>query len=173
MKNIKTAISSKFVYLILFLSICFVNSAHAQLTYLGEWQTKYASSNSDDASCQLCHQSVTGGDGWNEYGWAVRTEFLSNGGVILNAFNAVEGDDSDGDPTNATNLYEITSSTQPGWTDDSFNTIFFKNGTMVEQTPPVLTTALDPQIPTNPDIGVSPGSLNFSNDVGTPVTKYA
>ena len=178
MKNIKNALSSKFVYLILFLSIFFVNSAHARFLYLEAWGEMYQSSTSDDAAgCQLCHKSsLVGGDGWNEYGQAVRSGLggntLVDKAAIKIEFGAVEDIDSDGDPTVATNIDEITSNTQPGWTEGPGNSIYFKNDDIVEQSPPSeLTTPLDPEITINPDIGVSPGSLDFSNIVNTTVTE--
>ena len=144
---------------------------YARLSYFGEWQTKYSNSDSDLVGCQLCHQSTSGGDGWNEYGWAVRSEFLNNGGVILNAFSAVESINSDGDPSSSSNIEEINLHTQPGWTSGLLNTIYFKNGDTADQPPPAQITTLDPEIATIPNIEIAPVSLNFSNTVNTSDTN--
>ena len=52
---------------------------HARAGYLGFWGQFYPSSETDDgpATCQVCHQQVSGGNGWNEYGWSIR-ELLNN-----------------------------------------------------------------------------------------------
>lgn len=154
------------ILIILFLLSFYTNSAFARLSYLGEWQQQYAQSSSNAVACQLCHQSAAGGDGWNAYGWAVRAEFLLNGGQIVNALVAVEGQNSDSDPSNSTNVEEINLNTQPGWTDSAVNTIYFKDGSLLaNQPPPDLSTTLDPQITLNPDIDISPALLDFGNVV--------
>ena len=110
---------------------------------LGAWRTKYPSSNSDDigggidGGCQLCHQDSGGGNGWNSYGWDLRSAFLSNSSDINLALELVENTNQDNDPVGATALDEIVLDKQPGWQAGAVNTIFFKNGnTLSNQLPP-------------------------------------
>jgi hypothetical protein len=107
------------------------------------WSSLYPTSASLDhvvngtgSSCQLCHESLSGGDGWNAYGWTIK-QIVDGGQSLSNAIMAVEGTDSDGDPGGFTNLAEITSGAQPGWTSGATNTIFFDDGsTTTNQLPP-------------------------------------
>ena len=140
----------------------FAGEVMARPAYLSQWQTRYNLSDSDTANCQLCHQNINGGNGWNAYGWAVRSTFLTNGSDIDAAFVSVEDQDSDADPTASSNLIEINASSQPGWTDGPVNTIFFRDDTtLVNQLPPDLATLLDPAVNLEPDISVTPGSIDF------------
>lgn len=117
--------------------------AQARGTYYDAWNNIYPASQSDDnvingtgKSCQFCHEASSGGDGWNAYGWKVRMG-LNAGLTINNAIAAAEGDNSDFDPTASSNLTEITSNTQPGWTSGPNNTIYYKSGsTGTGQSPP-------------------------------------
>ena len=86
-------------------------SAHASDTYLPIWASHYTASASDNtASCALCHTSST--RLLNPYGKA----FCDQGGTTDERIAAIEGFDSDADPTHSNNLTEITASAQPGWT---------------------------------------------------------
>lgn len=151
---------------LVFLFALFVSEAFASPVIMSAWDTRYSSSNSSVAAgCQLCHQGVSGGNGWNAYGWAVRSEFLANGKNADAAFISVESLDSDMDPTASSNLTEINADTQPGWTTGAVNTIYFKDGsTLINQLAPSVGT-LDPIIITDPDIAVTPGNLDFGTVV--------
>ena len=70
---------------------------------LTAWRDKYPESTADDigggidGGCQLCHQSSGGGNGWNSYGWDVRSVYRSNGFDINSALELVENTDQDND----------------------------------------------------------------------------
>jgi hypothetical protein len=105
---------------------------------LSGFSTTYPSSTSDNnANCQLCHGPTT--STFNAYGKA-----LFDAGVN---FAAVEGDDADSDPLGATNLQEINSGTQPGWTAGPNNTLYNRSDGSVNSTgqnPPAGIGTLDP-----------------------------
>jgi hypothetical protein len=118
---------------------------------LSAWLSRYPASLTDDnvlptgSSCQVCHETAGGGNGWNGYGWAIRVAM--DGGLSADAaFAAVEGDDSDGDPTGTSDLGEISADTQPGWTAGPNNTIQFKNNPPLTNQPPpsAIVGGLDP-----------------------------
>ena len=117
-------------------------------TIANDWKAHYPASGSlnnvvggTGTNCQLCHQLTTGGDGYNGYGWTLRKQ-IQAGATSLQAFLAVESQNSDGDAVCSDNLREIDSSTQPGWTVGS-NTIFFKSGSTSSASAPAVGT-LDP-----------------------------
>ena len=117
----------------------------ARPSILSAWQAIYPSSTSDLANCQLCHQSTSGGNGWNGYGWNIRQEMTNNNLAASAAIAAVEPLNSDVNPSMSSNLDEISANTQPGWTEGNSNQIFFKDGTsLTNQAPPSLPTPLDP-----------------------------
>lgn len=88
-------------------------SIQAQRSYLSLWAGIYTASLSDNnAICALCHNDISGG-GLNPYGVDIAN---SSAGDILARIGAVEGVDSDSDPTNSTNITEINADAQPGWT---------------------------------------------------------
>lgn len=115
----------------------------ARGTFLSTWQAIYPDSASDDnvingtgKSCQLCHETASGGGSWNGYGWDMKLG-LDAGLTVAEAIAAIEGFDSDIDPTASDNLTEINADAQPGWTDGANNTIYFKDGTTATgQLPP-------------------------------------
>jgi hypothetical protein len=81
-----------------------------------------ASSSGLNASCNVCHSSG-GGTDLNAYGraWAAQ----HNAGLTVRAaFLAIEGTNSDSDPTGATNIAEINANAQPGWTPGPNNTLY-------------------------------------------------
>ncbi len=81
-----------------------------------------ASSSGLNASCNVCHSSG-GGTELNAYGraWAAQ----HNAGLTVRAaFLAIEGTNSDSDPTGATNIAEINANAQPGWTPGPNNTLY-------------------------------------------------
>ncbi len=80
---------------------------HATSGYLSSWQSTYPDSLSDNnASCALCHTTVSTSGSLNPYGSAVRA----------NGITGAEGLNSDSDPTGSSNIVEIDANTQPGWT---------------------------------------------------------
>ncbi len=119
--------------------------------FLDAFQNRYPASqtannviNGTGVGCQVCHQDLTGGNGWNGYGWKV-LEFVSVTGDINAALADAEPFDSDLDPTGSSNIDEITASTQPGWTDGPNNTIYFHGAATPGQSPPAgILGSLDP-----------------------------
>ena len=123
-------------------------AAYSTDTIANDWKARYPASGSlnnvvsgTGTNCQLCHQLTTGGDGYNGYGWALRKQTQA-GATSLQAFLAVEPQNSDGDAVCSDNLREIDSSTQPGWTVGG-NMIFFKSGSTSSASAPAVGT-LDP-----------------------------
>jgi len=101
-----------------------VPSAYAYSNLLILWQLQYSASSSDDnalpAGCQLCHIKADGKGGKNPYGSDWVDAWPSNNPTtpeLEAAFVAIEGLDSDNDPTGSSNLAEITANTQPGWAE--------------------------------------------------------
>ena len=88
--------------------------AHAESGYIGTWSSIYPASNSDAASCQLCHGSST--QDINPYGFAMAACNPVTSGTVSQRIQAAEGPNSDGDAGGFSNLEEINASTQPGWT---------------------------------------------------------
>lgn len=113
--------------------------------FLNTWRNTYPSSTTSagGGNCAVCHQRTSGGNPWNAYGWAVRTEYLAGGRTdIVAAFLAVEDADSDGNGDS--NLSEINANTLPGWTEGPNNTYFFKNGTTSDNNLPISQGTPDP-----------------------------
>ncbi|HEY6830356.1 MAG TPA: putative Ig domain-containing protein, partial [Gemmatimonadaceae bacterium] len=104
-----------------------------------------------NAQCNTCH-SRGGGTDLNAYGraWA---EQHNSGMSIRASFLAIEGVNSDGDPTGSSNKVEIDASAQPGWTPGPVNTfydIFTLAVTATNQSPPTITgNVLDPAAAAN------------------------
>jgi len=145
--------------------VCF--SAHPVVArgtfYTGTWVNLYPSSLTDDKVinatskvCQLCHESSSGGDGWNGYGWQIRLGLQSEK-TIENAILDAGPFDSDSDPGGNSNSTEIGADTQPGWTTAS-NTIYFKNGSTAPGTPPAGLNDLDPTDVAVPEAGLTPAT---------------
>jgi len=119
---------------------------------LNDWQTRYQaqSASGDTAGCQLCHANSNGGRPWNAYGWDLllaledATCDLNGDGTVSNAesFFCTEMDDSDGNGDD--NATEIALSTQPGWVEGPFNTLFDLAGTTDGQLAPGDIGPLDP-----------------------------
>jgi hypothetical protein len=94
--------------------------------------------------CALCHANATGGSQWNPYGWKVR-EGIEAGQSALNAIINAENFNSDADPTGSTNLVEISSNSQPGWTSGANNVKYTTSGTTTGLLPLAnITGNLDP-----------------------------
>ena len=128
------------------------NAAQAFPPILSDWQGRYGgvSASADNAGCQLCHASDSGGGNWNSYGWDLGLALqetacdLDISGTVSNseAFFCVETVDSD--RNGADNLTEIAASAQPGWVPGPVNTIFTREGELVNQLPPDNIGLLDP-----------------------------
>jgi parallel beta-helix repeat protein len=129
--------------------------ASARGLFLSDWQDRYEaqSASGDAARCQLCHETANGGPSWNAYGWDMRLSLadplcdLNRDGTVTTheAFFCIELENSDGDGSAYDNASEIALSTQPGWTEGPFNTIFFRAGTLENQLPPTGIGAVDPE----------------------------
>jgi hypothetical protein len=122
-------------------------SAPATPTPVGQRVPAVASTSGTNASCNICHSSG-GGTDLNAYGaaWTVQH---NSGLTTAQAFLAIEGLNSDSDPTGATNIQEISANAQPGWTPGPVNTLFdIFTPTLVTQTnqspPAIIGTLLDP-----------------------------
>jgi parallel beta-helix repeat protein len=154
-----------------------------------DWQQRYGaiSASGDNADCQLCHGNANGGDPWNGYGWDIRDSLadfacdLNGDGDVSNdeAFFCVELDNSDGDGSGFDNSTEIGLSTQPGWTNGAFNTLYFKSGlTTTNNPPPTNIGKLDPDgtepppppppPPPDDDADIPPGQLKRDTIVVRP-----
>jgi hypothetical protein len=129
--------------------------APAWPTFLATWQAHYPNSTTDDnviagygQGCMVCHFNPGGGDGWNPYGWEIRTKFYA-GYAIDDAINAAEKWDSDANPFSWRNIIEINANTQPGWTPGAVNIEHFADGSVLTaQMPPALIAGdLDPTTP--------------------------
>ncbi len=108
-------------------------TARAQPYIFEAWQQRYSSPVTTSRQCQLCHQRAEGGDGWNAYGFDIRTVFLDQlGGTNIDqAFTTVEPFNSDEDPLGLSNVAEISANLDPGWKPGANNRIFFKDGTVL------------------------------------------
>jgi len=143
-------------------------TAQARNSFYNDWVTAYPSSTSDDKvisgtgnNCSLCHSAINGGDGWNEYGWALRVEVVG-GATQAQALVNIEPVDSDLDPSASSNLLEIILDAQPGWTVGPVNTLYFKNGSTVpSQLAPAGIPDLDPPalLENVPTLGLAGGAL--------------
>ena len=130
------------------------------------------STSGTNASCAICHATTGGGDDLNAYGeaWAVQ----HNSGLTTRAaFEAIQGANSDTDPTGATNITEINSNTQPGWTPGPHNTLYdvLNPGTdavvATNQNPPTLNGSLDPAVsppPNQPPVLTNPGNKTVNEN---------
>jgi hypothetical protein len=90
-------------------------SAHALKSFEKNWSALYPNSGTGDASCSVCHGGSNGS--LNAYGKEVCDSF--NGSIpadITTYLLAIQGKDSDGDPTGSSNIQEIEANAQPGWT---------------------------------------------------------
>jgi len=117
-------------------------TASANGNIFGAWGDIYPDSTSNNLSCQMCHQNGGGGGSWNPYGWSIRQQIRDEGLSIMDAIQAIEEMDADGN--GQTNVAEINGSAQPGWTAGAVNTIFLRDGTTeAEQMPPSSAELLD------------------------------
>jgi len=141
---------------------------------LNAWQARYGavSQSGDAAACQLCHADVSGGAPWNAYGWDLRNALADPGcdldvdGTVddAEAFFCVETFNSDGDGSGVDNVTETGLSTQPGWTNGPFNTLFDRAGTIPNQPPPGDIGKLDPDGTEPPPVTPPPPGEELSCD---------
>ncbi len=112
------------------------------------------SSSGTNASCALCHDTTGGPNvGLNGYGAAFAAQPHGTTATNTTAFRAIEGMNSDNDPTGASNITEINASTQPGWTTGAHNTLYDLSGGVVSsnQSPPSgISGSLDPAAANQP-----------------------
>jgi len=187
MRN-RAAIRSAFAFSLGALLVVAAIRAGAFPQTLNAWEARYdASSSGDTAACQLCHANANGGDPWNGYGWDLRESLadpscdLNGNGVISNdeAFFCVELLNSDADGSGNDNVMEIGLSTQPGWTNDAFNTFYFRSGSVTANNlPPGNIGKLDPDgtepppppppPPPDDDAKLPPGQLKRNTIVVKP-----
>ncbi|MGI9316300.1 MAG: hypothetical protein ACR2QW_03110, partial [bacterium] len=127
--------------------IVWASAAHGHPGFLVDWRAEYPNSGSGNnpssanINCQLCHDSVTGDQPWNAYGFAIRFYLMEPGNDQFDAFSLVESLNSDGDSAGLTNLQEIEANTQPGWEPGPVNTLFYASSSIPNQLPPA---AIDP-----------------------------
>jgi glucose/arabinose dehydrogenase len=154
--------------LALTLSICCgVQTAYAYPNFLTLFGTKYPASDTDNAGCQTCHGSASGGSPWNQFG----RDLLANGasglgqnGDISPILEAIEFLNSDAIAGN--NIEEITAGTQPGWcdaeTDGCENNTYFSNGDLAGVgVPPTVELDDEPVVLSEPNIQVTQVSVDF------------
>lgn len=105
------------------------HNSHARQDFLTAWESIYPESTSGERGCQLCHQSSSGGDGWNSYGITVRSALRDiYGGFDINAaIIEVEQENADLDSQGLTNRQEIEQGLDPGWVAGNKNDITFKS----------------------------------------------
>lgn len=125
-----------------------------------------ASQSGRNASCNTCHVQGAGTD-LNGYGkdWAMQH---NAGASIRAAFLAIEGLNSDNDPTGSSNIVEINANAQPGWTPGPNNTrydLFSLAVSATNQNPPAITgNVLDPAAATNRPPVLSPIGARSVNE---------
>jgi hypothetical protein len=96
-----------------------VPSVYAFPLIFNNFNSTYPDSTSaTNAGCQLCHGSST--STWNEYGW----------GLLLSGWNfaGLEGLPSVNINGGTTNLDEINTDSQPGWTSGANNNLYNRTG---------------------------------------------
>ena len=131
-------------------AIVTVPSAHAKNGYDAIWVLQYPDSSSlaNAGNCLLCHDTSSGG-GRSAYGADMDSVMPAkpSDAELTAAFIAIEGFDSDNDPTGSNNLEEINANTQPGWAEGDV-----PGGTIIGDLDPVTLVA---------DISVSPLAVDF------------
>jgi glucose/arabinose dehydrogenase len=137
----------------------------ARPAIFSDWVNFYPESSSDDAGCQLCHDSAGGGQPWNAYGWEVR-DAMDGGLSPSEAFAAVEFTNLYNDLTFPAPIDEIIRGYQPGWRVGNVNTLFTVEGEVEDETtghpPPASIPANEIDFPT-PE----------ANPTGTTITAAA
>ena len=149
-------------------------SAFARPEILDDWETLYPNASSALRNCQLCHEQVTGGNGWNPYGWTIRN--LLESFTAIEAIEEAETGNSDVDSGGSSNMLEIESGTQPGWTTGSSNTIRYRPGTLATKSIAANTVLTDPLTLTNLDLPpatTNPFSARIPTGANGTVTEVA
>jgi PKD repeat protein len=110
-------------------------SGTAMADFAGEFQSKYPSSTSISADCQVCHGNST--SRLNGYGRALQDALRQGAADIFAAFAVVEALNSDGNAGSNTNIAEINAGAQPGWTT-GLNTTYprSRTGATAQETAP-------------------------------------
>lgn len=134
-------------------------------TFVDDFNLVYpASQSANNASCQLCHTTST--SQLNQYGRDLAVQLRSpNNLAFTDALNAIEGTQSDKDPSSATNIAEINASAQPGWTPGAVNNTYSRStlaALLTNAVPPAAITGdLDPlAVPIGAKVGVYRPSNN-------------
>jgi hypothetical protein len=145
--------------------------AMASSEFVSSFNSVYpASQSANNASCQLCHTTST--SQLSQYGkdWAVQ---FRSGMTEADAFQAIEGTQSDNDPAGALNITEINASAQPGWTPGANNTTYSRSTLAVLATnvspPTTITGALDPS---SPPVGATLVTPNGAVITATPTYTW-
>ncbi|MCH2189547.1 MAG: PQQ-dependent sugar dehydrogenase [Gammaproteobacteria bacterium] len=105
----------RFVVCLLCIFIGVLGSAQARNEYLGWWAEVYTSSNANQSACQLCHERTGGGNGWNKYGWSLRSALNMQSApesILKGALDDVQNVD---DGNGSSYLMQINNDAQPGW----------------------------------------------------------
>lgn len=115
-------------------------NANARSQYLDFWQQQNPNSRSSEAGCQLCHNSASGGNGWNYYGWSIRlnldgqtsvgSSFFSQRAGFTDGDSLVDPDAPDPISSQAGRDFidDIDAGAQPGWREGVGNIIRFRDG---------------------------------------------
>lgn len=150
-----------------------VSSALALNQFLKTWEDHYPDSNSDSASCSLCHG--TSNSNLNPYGKSLCDAFnRSLPADIIPGLIAIEGIDSDSDSTGASNIAEIIAGSQPGWTAGQVNQLYAADvgGGCAPIGLPINPPAAVP-LPYDPPVGGAPVAIPggpYTGNVNVPVT---
>ena len=122
-------------------------AAQAFGSYPGNWSSLYPDSSSDNAGCQLFHNTTSPGT-WNAYGSFLQQ--IGFGVSISDRILLAESTDSDGDGDN--NITEINNNSQPGWTVGSVNNIYTYGGVIADD-------PNNPGVPSDPILAPAVGLL--------------
>lgn len=120
------------------LTTIWCHDAQAMPEYWNWWQEEYSAvSTSGESVCQLCHKGGGGGDGWNPYGWDVRSvanqDFSETN--LKSTLRTIEDFLSDkGNASSNTYLEEILANVQPGWREGVVNLIKYSGGNPPDET---------------------------------------
>lgn len=116
------------------------NSVSARQEYLEWWAEEYPTSSADDAICQLCHERAGGGNGWNRYGWSIRSVYfvnlMSSGNSETALKQSLQDISSISDGGNSSYIVEINANTQPGWRNGELNIIRYVDDSSMTISPP-------------------------------------
>lgn len=105
----------KLLLLLLFTSAGSSQLTHSRNEYLNWWTEVYTTSEANQTACQLCHERTGGGNGWNKYGWSLRSALNTQSAsesVLKGALSDVQSVD---DGNGSSYLSQIQNNAQPGW----------------------------------------------------------